>query len=439
MAIGIEHDRGAQWLMASDPTLDPDRAKARLDRACLVLSFDGSLAEPWAQAAALTCVAAGQRMFRRGVYLAGPIEARGALSQSPAGSFQQQMGAAGACSGAAPEHAVRLHIGPNPPNGAYACWTDGWSACAGPSGARLESRLGNEISGALAASMAIAALFQRHVLSDLRAARRALRLSAWGPDAPAQAALRFLPADLWMLGLGNLGQANLWILGLLPYWDTSKVRLLLQDFDTAGLENLDVQVLTEPLWVGRKKTRSAAAWAEARGFRTVIEERPFSASTRPGREEPRTLIAGVDNLEARRLATAAGFDLVVDAGLGATASEAFDLRLHAFPGRRTPEQAWPEAEPATVSPTLSPAWEKAVADGRIDRCGALTIAGKSVGVPCAALAAAALQIGQTVRAIATGRCCDLVDASLPLANDAAFKVMEAELASRPAFVEASPR
>jgi hypothetical protein len=438
MAGGIEHDRGAQWLMAADPTLDPDAAKARLDRACLLLSVDDSIVEPWAQAAALTTVAAGKRMFRRGVYLAAPIEARGALLQSPAGSFQQQMMAAGARAGEPPEHAVRLHVGPGAPRGAYACWTDGWSACTGPSGSKADVRLGNEISGALAASIAIAALFQRHVLGDLRAARRELRLSAWGPDAPAQAALRFLPADLWMLGLGNLGQANLWILGLLPYWDTSKVRLLLQDFDTAGLENLDVQVLTEPRWIDRKKTHSAAAWAEARGFRTVIEERLFSASTRPGREEPRALIGGVDNLEARRLAAAAGFDLVVDAGLGATAPEAFDLRLHAFPGRRTAAQAWPDVE-APPPPTLSPEWERAVAEGRIDRCGALTIAGKSVGVPCTALGAAALQIGQTVRAIATGRCCDLVDVSLPLANDSAFSVMETELTSRPAFVEAFRR
>jgi hypothetical protein len=83
--------------------------------------------------------------------------------------------------------------------------------------------------------------------------------------------------------------------------------------------------------------------------------------------------------------------------------------------------------------------EKAVADGRIDRCGALTVAGKSVGVPCTALAAAALQIGQVIRAIATGRCCDLVDASLSIANDAVFKVMESDLPRPPAFAEAAPR
>jgi len=434
----FEHDRGAQWLMAADPSLDPDAAKARLERACVRLSFDESLSQPWAQAAALTVVAAGKRMFRRGVYLEAPVNAAVALMQHAPGAFHRYLVAAGAHEVEAPEHAVRMHIGPRPPAGAFSCWADGWSGCVGPAPSKSETSAGNEISGVLAGAMALAEVFRRHVLGDLRAARRALRLSAWGPSEPADAALRFLPADLWLLGLGNLGQANLWVLGLLPYWDSSKVRLLLQDFDVAGIENLDVQVLTEPNWIDRKKARSAAAWAEARGFRTVIEERPFSADTRSGKEEPHVLIGGVDNLEARRLAAAAGFDLVVDAGLGASAPEAFDLRLHGFPGRRSAEDAWPVQEPAAPR-RLSPALEKAVADGRIDRCGALTVAGKSVGVPCTALAAAALQIGQVIRAIATGRCCDLVDASLSIANDAVFKVMESDLPRPPAFAEAAPR
>jgi hypothetical protein len=434
----FEQDRGAQWLMAADPNLDPDAAKARLERACIRLSFDESLSEPWAQAAALTLAGAGKRMFRRGVYLDAPPDVAMALRQHAPGAFHRYLAASGARDAEAPEHAVRIHIGPRPQGGAFGCWTDGWSGCVGPAPPGAETIEGNEISGVLAGAMALAEVFRRHVLGDLRAARRPLRLSAWGLGEPADAALRFLPSDLWLLGLGNLGQANLWVLGFLPYWDPAKVRLLLQDFDVAGPENLDVQVLTEPDWLGRKKTRSAAAWADARGFRTVIEERPFAAETRPGGEEPRVLLGGVDNLEARRAAAAAGFDLVVDAGLGATAPEAFDLRLHGFPGRRSAERAWP-AQPPAAAPVLSASLEKAVAEGRIDRCGALTVAGKSVGVPCTALTAAALQIGQVVRAIATGRCCDLVDVSLPTANDALFKVMDAELARPPAFTAATPR
>ena len=294
----FEHDRGAQWLMAADPSLDPDAAKARLKRACVRLSFDELLSQPWAQAAsALTVVGAGKRMFRHGVYLEAPVNAAAALMQHAPGAFHRYLVAAGAREVEAPEHAVRMHIGPRPPAGAFSCWADGWSGCVGPAPSKSETKRGQRdqrcSGGRHGACRGVPASCAG------RPSRGAARASALGvgskrarrPCAPVSAG-----GFLWLLGLGNLGQANLWVLGLLPYWDPSKVRLLLQDFDVAGIENLDVQVLTEPNWIDRKKARSAAAWAEARGFRTVIEERPFSAKTGPGKEEPHVLMGGVDNL-----------------------------------------------------------------------------------------------------------------------------------------------
>lgn len=47
--------------------------------------------------------------------------------------------------------------------------------------------------------------------------------------------------------------------------------------------------------------------------------------------------------------------------------------------------------------------------GRIHRCGAITIAGRSLGVP---LTAAAVQVAQACRVIADGSFCDLADVSL---------------------------
>jgi hypothetical protein len=41
---------------------------------------------------------------------------------------------------------------------------------------------------------------------------------------------------------------TLWTIGLLPYADTGAVTLVLQDTDTAGAENLQVQILTKPAW-----------------------------------------------------------------------------------------------------------------------------------------------------------------------------------------------
>ncbi|MDF0522693.1 hypothetical protein P0R31_36245 [Bradyrhizobium yuanmingense] len=75
--------------------------------------------------------------------------------------------------------------------------------------------------------------------------------------------LAYLPAAFWSLGLGNLGQAALWTIGLLPYSDAGLVSLYLEDVDASELGNLAIQVLTKPGWVGRKKACSAAVWGGA--------------------------------------------------------------------------------------------------------------------------------------------------------------------------------
>jgi hypothetical protein len=93
------------------------------------------------------------------------------------------------------------------------------------------------------------------------------------------------------------------------------------------------------------------------------------------------------------------------------AAEIFDIRLHAFPGVRSPEQAWPEPEVHAERP-LDRTLQDLVDAGRIDKCGAMTIAGRSLGVPSTAVAAAAIQVAQVCRAVADGSFCDLVDVSL---------------------------
>lgn len=147
-----------------------------------------------------------------------------------------------------------------------------------------------------------------------------------------------------MLGLGNLGEAPLWTIGLLPYADPGLVSVLLQDADKSELGNLAILVLTKPDWIGRTKPRSAASWAEKRGFGTTIIESRFFEGTKRSADEPGLALVGVDNLTARRAAANSNFDLVLDAGLGATPPEIFDIRIHGFPGTRLPEQAWPDPD-----------------------------------------------------------------------------------------------
>jgi hypothetical protein len=294
------------------------------------------------------------------------------------------------------------------------CWADGWAGLVGVEAPADQPCDGNEIAGVLAGAMGIGEVFRSAVLGDMLACRRTSRLSASSPDGTDSGDdidLAYLPAAFWLLGLGNLGQAALWTIGLLPYADPGLVSLFLQDADASELGNLAIQVLTKPAWIGRKKARTAAQWAEERGFRTRIVESRFVEGTKRSADEPSLALVGVDNLVARRAAAGSNFDLVLDAGLGATPSEIFDIRLHGFPGKRSPEQAWPEHDIQPEAP-LDASLQELVDAGRIDRCGALTIAGRSLGVPSTAVAAAAIQVAQACRAVRDGGFFDLVDMTL---------------------------
>ncbi|WGR93506.1 hypothetical protein MTX26_27730 [Bradyrhizobium sp. ISRA443] len=102
---------------------------------------------------------------------------------------------------------------------------------------------------------------------------------------------------------------------------------------------------------------------------------------------------------------------MLDAGLGATPSEIFDIRTHGFPGTRSPKQAWPEPDSRPEMP-LDPPLQELVDAGRIDRCAAVTIAGRSLAVPSTEAAAAAIQVAQACQAVRDGGFFDLADVTL---------------------------
>jgi hypothetical protein len=67
------------------------------------------------------------------------------------------------------------------------------------------------------------------------AGRRPSGLSLWNPGADwlvadqTEPKIELFPNALWLIGLGNLGQAYLWILGALPYPVADALTLVLQD------------------------------------------------------------------------------------------------------------------------------------------------------------------------------------------------------------------
>lgn len=415
MKLSIEDDRLAQLLMRGDGHIGYDEARRRLDQAALVLTADAVTGVPWIQAALLTAAECGLRMFPGGVYLGSDFGDATVVGQFPRWPVRRHLELAGCRSTGAPAHAVVLHVGTERRRvqGGALCWADGWAGLVGVEAPADPPRGGNEIGGVMAAAMGIGEVFRSVVLGDKLACRRTSRLSALSPGCEDAGGidLAYLPAAYWMLGLGNLGQAALWTIGLLPYVDPGMVSLFLQDADKSELGNVAIQLLTGPGWIGRRKARNAATWAEARGFGTTVIESRFVDGTKRSADEPGLALVGVDNLAARRAAAGSNFDLVVDAGLGATASEIFDIRLHGFPGTRSPEQAWPQQDGHLEVP-LVPALRELVDAGRIDRCGALMIAGRSLGVPSTAVVAGAIQVAQACRAVSDGTFVDLADVAL---------------------------
>jgi hypothetical protein len=420
VTLQIHNDRLVQLLMKADPTLGLDAARIQLERAALVISAGSAVKTRWGQAALLTIAVCATRSFRGGVYLRGDFDAKVRVGNWMPIPLRRMLIAAGCRSEDVPDHAISLFVGADDGKepAKVHCWADGWMAVVSPNGAKDSIHEGNELSGALAGAMAVTECFRMGALGDLIAGKRTQRLSPLTPSVadPQGLELSLLPSSMWILGLGNLGQALLWVLGLLPYADPCAVQLILQDLDLSGPENVDIQILTEPQWMKIKKTRSAAAWSEERGFRTAISELAFSPTTVRSDDQPGLAFVGVDNIETRRFAAhpGAGFDLVLDAGLGATASEVFDLRVHGFPGSRTLDEAWPmpDDQPSDREKALAAHLATLVSQGRLTRCGAFSIAGQSVGIPGTAVAAATIQIAQACRAIMTGRFCDLVDVSL---------------------------
>ena len=212
-----------------------------------------------------------------------------------------------------------------------------WEGWSGGVVEETKDRLGESVefplAGMLAASLGVSEAFQ-NLRGNVVAGRRSTGLSLWEPrcdwrEEPAYGeACRYLPKRLWLIGLGHLGQAYAWALALLPYEDRSAVDLVLQDFDSIMKANGSTGMLSDDSLVGQKKTRVVSGRLEALGFNTNITERYFDSATRRSVNEPSVALVGVDDPAPRRHLEGAGFDLIVDAGLGGGPRNYLDILIH---------------------------------------------------------------------------------------------------------------
>ncbi len=292
---------------------------------------------------------------------------------------------------------------------------DGWIAKTGPAATveRLPERQYCSLSGVLAAALAVAELFFAFAEISIEATRRTVAVSLWRPDLDANdpealgVPVEALPGDMWMLGLGHLGNAYLWSTATLPYAHPDPLEIVLNDFDRVIKENVDTGILFTRGDVGQYKTRTCAAWLEARGFRTRIVERPLDEHFRCREDEPRLALCGFDSNPARRHLATAEFVRVVEAGLGGTAENFDTISLHTLPNPRRPEELWPDVDQAEREKQHAHRTRVAnenraylALDG--DECGRYNLAGQSVAVPFVGAAASTLVVAEVLRLLHGG-------------------------------------
>ncbi len=278
----------------------------------------------------------------------------------------------------------------------------------------------------LAAAICVAEVFAYHSGDHPMAGLRSAGISLWCPDHNwliedfREPQFSNLPSRLWLVGLGNLGQAYSWILACLPYQDRSAVELVLQDFDDLGESNDSTSLLSTLQDVGRKKTRVVAEWLETVGFQTLIEERRFGTWSRRAPHEPGVALWGVDNALARVSIDDAGFELVVEAGLGAGPNAFRNFSLHTLPASRSSAQIWSQHLSSTNRIAYDAPAYNALKKRGVDECGLAQLASRTVGVPFVGLTAGVFVIAELLRRLHNSAGLEQLSGSLQSVEDIEF-------------------
>lgn len=288
---------------------------------------------------------------------------------------------------------------------------DAWCASIAPlaADAGLPCVEDNTLAGVAAAALGVNEAFL-HVRGDLPdAGHRAVGISVWNPLAVADwrdevhrgPRLQYLPSSLWLVGLGHLGQAYAWALGMLPYPDDGRPHLVLQDFDKAAKSNLSTCMLLTANDLGKRKVRLVAQRLEEAGFTTDLVERRFGSNHQVMTGEPTTALFGVDNVAARRDLDTAGFAMVVEAGLGSGYRDFRNIRVHTFPGPRRPSEIWTADAASQAAVELNDVYRKLALE-RDDQCGMTLLASRAVATPFVGALAAALALAEVIRPLHGG-------------------------------------
>jgi hypothetical protein len=289
----------------------------------------------------------------------------------------------------------------------------GWRAAAVGVGCKAPFAAARAQPVAITAAAALAVNEAFHVLRNdhLLGGKRVLGLNLWRPDVklgwdrPELDGPDFvgMTSAILVLGLGHLGQAYLWTLGM-QLAGLEKGELWLQDDDYLTDSTWSTSILTPKKFAKQRKARLVARAMESIGFETRIVENRLMRAEQFTVETPKLVLFGVDNPHARRLISRLPVSVLVEAGLGERHDTFRGIRAHSFPQAEDSAMIWAERPDMLLNipeegPDLAPAYRRHLERTK-DRCGTTTLASKSVGVPFVGCFAAALVLSEFFRRLA---------------------------------------
>ena len=398
MALDRHIARLAKVLVDSEG-ISFDAAQAKLRALTLEIVVGPDAVSPAAHVAILTAVSVASRSFLGGVCVTGAVDTplNCALPLS-ARSIREAANQVGASSlGKRPSRKILIGTRTKAIEGCLTSpWWNGWRAgVSQPGDSVCDSGL-NPLSGVAAAALAVATAFEAERNRPLATN---LEVDLW-PVRPGAPQPHFeevlLPGALWLVGLGNLGQAFLWALAAIPYVNPANVTVVLQDFDRVAEENWSTSILVRDETYGALKTKVAENWALGKGFDVRRVDRRLLPTDRLDLTEPRIALSGVDKIHARKNMADVGFDGIVDVGLGHSAKDFDKYRVSMFDRSRRIDDHFGALEDEVADRDFGDddAYQRLISE--IGICGAAEVAGASVAAPHVSALAAAVAVSRLI-------------------------------------------
>jgi len=232
-------------------------------------------------------------------------------------------------------------------------------------------------AGVAAAGAALSECFQHHYFRRPWAGLRFVQFDLPG----AGRCIGRLPKSILAIGLGHLGQAFLWTVGLDVDGNTTLPLLTLQDYDRITPASLSTGLLAQREGIGKLKVDVVADAMEQLAFH--CERLPFRMDlTEALQDTSDVCLVAVDSLGFRRQLDKLTGPSIVEGGIGDGVDGFTKLQLHLLPGSRKAADIWAGADPRATRPVsiVAPAYQELLRKTG-DECGITQLAGRSIATP----------------------------------------------------------